>query len=123
MGGRLAEEVILGAAYEGSGGEGSDIHKATDLATLMEVQFGMGEALGYFRATTSADLDDLRRRIPAVRERVEMVLLKQWKRARAIVEEYAEIIELVASQLSARGRIEGAEVERLMPTKRQGASR
>ncbi|MGO7779245.1 AAA family ATPase [Rhizobium ruizarguesonis] len=123
LGGRLAEEVILGSAYEGSGGEGSDIHKATDLATLMEVQFGMGEALGYFRAITSADLDDLRRRIPAVRERVEMVLLKQWKRARAIVEEYAEIIELVASQLSARGRIEGAEVERLMPTKRQGASR
>ncbi|MGO8535938.1 ATP-dependent hydrolase, partial [Rhizobium ruizarguesonis] len=122
LGGRLAEEVILGSAYEGSGGEGSDIHKATDLATLMEVQLGMGESLGYFRASSSAELEELRRRIPAVRERVEKVLLKQWKRARAIVEEHAEVIEHVASQLGARGHLDGAEVEQMMSTKLQEAS-
>ena len=44
-GGRLAEEVILGSAFEESGGEGSGIHKAANLATVMEVQLGMGEAL------------------------------------------------------------------------------
>ncbi|MGO8595587.1 AAA family ATPase [Rhizobium ruizarguesonis] len=117
LGGRLAEEVILGSAFEGSGGEGSDIHKATDLATVMEVQLGMGESLGYFRASSSADLEELRRRIPAVRERVEKVLLKQWKRARTIVEEHVGVIELVASQLAAKGRLDGKEVEQMMSAK------
>ncbi|MGO6664805.1 AAA family ATPase [Rhizobium ruizarguesonis] len=117
LGGRLAEEVILGSAFEGSGGEGSDIQKATDLATVMEVQLGMGESLGYFRASSSADLEELRRRIPAVRERVEMVLLKQWKRARIIVEEHVGVIELVASQLAAKGRLDGKEVEQMMSAK------
>jgi SpoVK/Ycf46/Vps4 family AAA+-type ATPase len=122
LGGRLAEEVILGSAFEGSGGEGSDIHKATDLATIMEVQLGMGETLGYFQASSSADLEKLRRRIPAVRERVEKVLLKQWKRARAIVEEHAEVIESVASRLAATGRLEGAEVELMLSMKgREGS--
>ncbi|GAJ91911.1 AAA family ATPase [Agrobacterium rhizogenes] len=122
LGGRLAEEVILGSAYEGSGGEGSDIHHATDLATLMEVQLGMGETLGYFRASSSVELEELRRRVPAVRERVENVLLKQWKRARAIVEEHVDVIELVASQLAAKGRLDGAEVEQMLSTKRQETS-
>ncbi|CAK07423.1 MULTISPECIES: AAA family ATPase [Rhizobium] len=117
LGGRLAEEVILGSAFEGSGGEGSDIHKATDLATVMEVQLGMGESLGYFRASSSADLEELRRRIPAVRERVEKVLLKQWKRARTIVEEHVGVIELVASQLAAKGRLDGKDVEQMMSAK------
>ncbi|TAU83259.1 AAA family ATPase [Rhizobium leguminosarum] len=122
LGGRLAEEVILGSAFEGSGGEGSDIHKATDLATVMEVQLGMGESLGYFRARSSADLEELRRRIPAVRERVEKVLLKQWKRARAIVEEHVDVIELVASQLAVEGRLDGKEVEQMMKAKLHGRS-
>jgi cell division protease FtsH len=122
LGGRLAEEVILGSAYEGSGGEGSDIHRATDLATMIEVQLGMGESLGYFRGSSSAELEELRRRIPAVRERVENVLLKQWKRARAIVEEHVDVIELVASQLAAKGRLDGAEVEQMLSTKRQETS-
>ncbi|ARO23741.1 ATP-dependent hydrolase [Rhizobium sp. S9] len=122
LGGRLAEEVILGSAFEGSGGEGSDIHKATDLATVMEVQLGMGETLGYFQASSSADLEELRRRIPAVRERVEKVLLKQWKRARAIIEEHVDVIELVASQLAAKGHLDGKEVEQMMAAKLQERS-
>ncbi|MGO7367555.1 AAA family ATPase [Rhizobium ruizarguesonis] len=122
LGGRLAEEVILGSAFEGSGGEGSDIHKATDLATMMEVQLGMGESLGYFRASSSADLEELRRRIPAVRERVEQVLLKQWKRARAIVEEHIDVIELVAAQVADKGRLDGAEVEQMLSTNLQETS-
>ncbi|MFB2604660.1 ATP-dependent hydrolase, partial [Rhizobium phaseoli] len=78
-----------------------------------------GETLGYFQASSSADLDEIRRRIPAVRERVEKVLLKQWKRARAIVEEHADVIERVASHLAATGRLEGAEVERMLSMKGQ----
>lgn len=122
LGGRAAEEIILGSAFEGAGGEESDIHKATDLATLMDVQLGMGEALGYFRASSSADLEALRRLIPAVRERVEQVLQKQWKRARAIVERNVDVVEFLASQLAVRGHVDGAEVEQMMSTKLQEAS-
>jgi len=122
LGGRLAEEVILGSAFEGAGGEGSDFQKATDLATLMEVQFGMGEALGYFKASSSADLDAIRRQIPAVRERVEKVLLRQWKRARAIVEQHVDAVKLVASHLDAEGQLSGAKVEQMLSAKLQETS-
>ncbi|MBB3658411.1 DNA polymerase III delta prime subunit [Rhizobium sp. BK650] len=114
MGGRLAEEVILGSAFEGAGGEGSDLQKATDLATLMEVRFGMGEVLGYFSARSSSELEGIRRQVPSVRERVEKTLLKEWKRARAIVEKHEDIIGLLASRLEAVGRVDGREVESML---------
>jgi ATP-dependent Zn protease len=117
LGGRLAEEVILGSAFEGSGGEGSDIHKATDIATWMEVQLGMGEGLGYYSGNSSSELEAVRRSIPIVRERVEQVLLKQWKRARTIVDRHQSVIELLASQLKAEGRVDGAEVEKMLRVK------
>lgn len=114
LGGRLAEEVVLGTAFEGSGGDGSDLQKAADLATYIDVQLGMGDALGYFSATSTAELESLRRDVPSVRERVEKVLLKEWQRARAIVEKYEKIIERLAAKLEAEGRVTGAEVERMM---------
>ncbi|MDK4733953.1 AAA family ATPase [Rhizobium sp. CNPSo 3490] len=114
MGGRLAEEVILGSAFEGAGGDGSDLQKATDLATLMEVRFCMGEVLGYFSASSSAELEAVRRQVPSVRERVEKTLLKEWKRARAIVEKHEAFIGLLASRLEAVGRVDGREVDRML---------
>ncbi|ANL33945.1 hypothetical protein [Rhizobium phaseoli] len=49
LGGRAAEEVILGTAFDGAGAaEGSDLHRASDLATRLELQLGMGEGLAYF---------------------------------------------------------------------------
>ncbi|MBY5587696.1 AAA family ATPase [Rhizobium leguminosarum] len=119
LGGRLAEEVILGTAYEGAGGQGSDINKAADLATFMDVQLGMGEELGYFSATSPSELEGLRKRVPAVRERVERALLKQWQRARMIVEQHVEVIELIASELEATGRIGGQAVKTLLYKKRR----
>lgn len=43
--------------------------------------------------------------------------MKQWKRARTIVEEHVGVIELVASQLAAKGRLDGKEVEQMMSAK------
>ncbi len=122
LAGRLAEEVILGTAFEGSGGEGSDIQKATDIATFIDVQLAMLETLGYFSATSSADLEALRRDVPSVRERAEKVLLAQWKRARKIVEQCEEIIERLAEKLEAEGRVSGEEVEALMAAGRRSGS-
>ncbi|MET3858508.1 ATP-dependent Zn protease [Rhizobium sp. OAE497] len=122
LGGRLAEEVILGTAFEGSGGAGSDIQKATDLATFMDVQLAMGETVGYFSANSSADLEALRRDVASVRERVEKVLLKEWQRARAIVEQHEKIIVRLADKLELEGCASGIDVERMM-SRRGRASR
>ncbi|WP_438748250.1 AAA family ATPase [Pararhizobium sp. O133] len=114
LGGRLAEEVILGSACKGSGGEGSDIHKATDIATWMDVQLGMGEGLVYYSGSSSAELEAVRRQVPIVRERVEQVLLRQWKRAKGIVERHANVIELLATQLEVMGCVDGRVVETML---------
>ncbi|WP_080724937.1 M41 family metallopeptidase [Neorhizobium galegae] len=61
LGGRAAEEVILGTMHDGSGGVmGSDLQRATDLATYMLAALGMGDGLSYSNASDSRELEKLR---------------------------------------------------------------
>jgi SpoVK/Ycf46/Vps4 family AAA+-type ATPase len=115
LAGRAAEEELLGNAFMGAGGpEGSDLHRATDLATEMEVLFGMGEGISYFEASTSAQRDRLRRGNPEVAGRVERVLVRELLRSREIVRRHRRAIEEVAAALEKTGHVEGADVARIL---------
>lgn len=115
LGGRAAEEEVLGTAYEGAGGsEGSDLHVACDLATMMEIQFGMGEGLSYLNVTSIEQRDRIRRENPEVAARVERVLVREMKRSREIVRRNRAALEEVAAALERDGLVEGEQVRWLL---------
>ncbi|WP_368517306.1 AAA family ATPase [Rhizobium sp.] len=115
LAGRAAEEELLENAFIGAGGpEGSDLHRATDLATEMEVLFGMGEGVSYFEASTSTGRDRLRRSNPEVAARVERVLVRELQRSRDIVRRHRRAIEELAGALENTGHVDGADVARIL---------
>ena len=119
LGGRAAEEEIIATAYRGAGGgEGSDLHRATDLVTFMEIQLGMGEGISYLDAKSAADRDRIRRSSPVIAARVERVLAREMTRSREIVRGYRHAVEAVAEALEKRGQVANDEVARLLSGER-----
>ncbi|MGV1915612.1 hypothetical protein [Rhizobium sp. 22-785-1] len=115
LAGRAAEEVVIGSAFDGAGdAEGCDLHKASDLATRMEVQLGMGEGLGYFNLTSVEQRDRFRRSNPGVAARVERVLGREMERSREIVTHFQSAIERIADILVEKATIEGEEVRAII---------
>ena len=115
LAGRAAEEVILGTAFDGAGdAEGCDLHKASDLATRMEVQLGMGEGLGYFNLTSIEQRDRFRQSNPGVAARVERVLGREMERSREIMTRFRSAIEKIADILVDKANIEGEEVRAII---------
>lgn len=115
LAGRAAEEVILGTAFEGAGAaEGADLHKASDLATRMELQLGMGEGLAYFNLKSADQRDRVRQNNPAVAARVERLLAKEMERSREIVTRFRAAVERIADVLVEKAIIEGDEVRRII---------
>ncbi|CCM75332.1 hypothetical protein BN77_2475 [Rhizobium mesoamericanum STM3625] len=106
---------MLGTAFAGAGGfDGSGLHRATDIATVLEVSLGMGEGLSYFDASTPVLRDRLRRINPEIAARVERVLVREMERCREIVRHRRRAIELLADALEKRGHVEGEEVSRIL---------
>ncbi|TWF58202.1 AAA family ATPase [Neorhizobium alkalisoli] len=115
LGGRAAEEVILGTAFEGAGaGEGADLHKASDLATRLEVQLGMGESLAYFNLKSPEQRDGLRQANHVVAARVERLLAQEMERSREIVGKFRAAVEQIADILVEKALIDGDEVRRIV---------
>jgi len=94
LGGRAAEEVVLNTAFEGAGAaEGADLHKASNLATRMELQLGMGEGLAYFNLKSVDQRDRVRQNNPVVAARVERLLAREMERSRQIVTRFRAAVE------------------------------
>lgn len=110
LGGMAAEEVILGDVFDGSGGvAGSDLQRASDLATVMLASLGLG-SLQYCDVSTPKELDELRRSDPILRRRVEWLLEAQLLRAAAIIERRRPEVEKAAQALAECGVVWGCEV-------------
>jgi len=115
LAGRAAEEELLGTAYEGAGGvEGSDLHSATDIATAMEIAYGMGQSLVFFGAMTPKERTRVLLNNEDIAERVEKLLAREMSRSRDIVRTHRQIIEEVANILDEQGYLPGkAVIEKL----------
>lgn len=115
LGGRAAEEIVLSTAFDGAGaGEGADFHKASDLATRIELQFGMGEGLAYFNLKSVEQRDRVRQNNPVVTARVERLLAREMERSREIVTGFRVAVERIADILVEEAIIEGEEVRRII---------
>jgi len=119
LGGMAAEDVLLGSFTTGSGGgKGSDLQRSADLATRMQVQFGMGDALGHLHATTSEQLDALRRSNTLIFTRVERLLGQQMERARAILDANRTALEKIADEACVEGTVSGDRVDKHLASSR-----
>jgi cell division protease FtsH len=115
LAGIAAEKVVIGSVTDGAGATtGSDLAVATDLATLMVAEFGMGGSLRYLHTAGVAERQQLRRRNRDVDREVSSMLAVQLARAEAIVRERLDAVEAVARLLDEKGFLAGDEVETLV---------
>jgi cell division protease FtsH len=115
LAGRAAEEEVLGQAYEGAGAvEGADLHVATDFATLLELQLGMGEGVAHYNLRTIAERDAIRRKNPEFAERVERLLFREMARSRDIIRRFRPSVEQIADILVKEASVTGEDVRRIL---------
>ncbi|WP_028748309.1 AAA family ATPase [Rhizobium mesoamericanum] len=114
LAGRAAEQVILSEAYNGSGGaEGSDLHRAADIATVLVGGHGL-YGLGYTRISRSRDLDQLRAEDPVLRRRVERLLAEELARAEEIIRERRDDVKRIAEALLRSEVLSGSATSRIL---------
>lgn len=115
LAGNAAECIVFRTATSGSGGsDDADLAVAADLATLMVVQYGMGEELRYLRASSLAERERLRRSMPHVEREVSRILARQQERARAILGSNRTTLEGLAHRLDTEGFLDGEEVRKTL---------
>ncbi|RDJ10130.1 ATPase [Rhizobium phaseoli] len=111
LGGLASERIILGESFDGSGGGGdSDLHRATNLATIMAVSLGMGGVLSYTHASSSEELANLRREDAELRRRVERLLSEALDRASEIISRRRDDVERLVRILCEREVVTGDEL-------------
>ncbi|MDX0333403.1 AAA family ATPase [Sinorhizobium meliloti] len=115
LGGTAAEEVLFGARSAGAGGgRGSDLHKATSIATRMVCSYGMGRGLSFLVEDDHPGLG-WSGGIPAMaRREIDGILAEQLSRAKAIVRSNLGAVQALAGQLLEREILEPEDVEAIV---------
>jgi cell division protease FtsH len=111
LGGRAAEEIIFGEITTGAGGgNGSDLHTVTRYARAMVTRYGMSDRLGPMIFGQKEEMVFLGREISEQRdyseavaqiidEEVKLIVDEAYERAKAILTENRDKLELVAVRL------------------------
>jgi cell division protease FtsH len=125
LGGRVAEEIFLGRIGSGAA---DDIKRVTSLARTMVTRLGMSEKLGpvaYEESTEQVFLgrDYSRRQLHSektlqeIDAEVSRIIGEQLLRARDILNQHAEKVEIMAAALLERETLDKEEVELIMQGK------
>ncbi len=121
LGGRAAEELIYG---EVSTGAQNDLEQATEIARAMVMDYGMSEKLGpqTFRRRESLFLDPTWRHREDISEEtarvidaeVAKIINESYERAKKVLSERRERLELLARTLLEKETLEGEELQKLL---------
>ncbi len=122
MGGRVAEELVLGQQTTGAG---NDIERATDLARRMVCEWGMSEVLGPITFGKKEEAIFLGREIGQNRDYSEQtaqtidrevrdIVERNYRRAREMVSSKIQTLHDLAQALLEFETIDGEDVERIM---------
>jgi ATP-dependent Zn protease len=115
LGGIAAEEVILGErSAGGGGGRGSDLHTATLSALAFEASYGLGEGFTYLAGDDEEELLSVLKLDRFLHERVDKVLLEQFRRAKKLIERERLEVERLAEALLAKGILTAVEVREIV---------
>lgn len=126
MAGRIAEEVVTEDISSGASG---DIQQATHLAKSMVMHWGMSEKLGMVQYGESQEYVFLGRDMMRSKEysestaqqidnEVRQIIDEGYQRAKALLTEHREKLEVIARALLEYETLEGSQVEEIMRTGR-----
>ncbi len=126
MGGRIAEEVFMAQMTTGAS---NDFEQATEMAQNMVSRWGMSDAMGprvYGENTSEVflgrEMASHRNVSPVTAEKVEQeisrIINEQYARARAIIEENRDKIEVMATALLEWETLDSQQVDEIMQGKR-----
>ncbi|WP_245444130.1 hypothetical protein [Microvirga sp. KLBC 81] len=111
LAGLAAEEIVLGTRGDGSGGsDGSDLQRATALATALEASLGLGDGLAYLSPNDDAELLRRLRADPSLRSAVERTLSECLGRARAMLGARRSALGNLSDHLVVRARASLEEI-------------
>jgi cell division protease FtsH len=124
MAGRIAEQLISDDVSSGAAG---DIQQATQMARAMVTQWGMSEKLGMVQYGDSPEYvflgrdmirhkDYSERTAQEIDEEVKRIINEQYERARALILQHRDKLELIANCLLEYETLEGAQVEEIVRT-------
>ncbi|MBI2460653.1 MAG: hypothetical protein HYV61_03920, partial [Candidatus Rokubacteria bacterium] len=122
LGGRAAEEVVLGQQTTGAG---DDLEKATEMARKMVCEWGMSEKLGpltfgkreehiFLGREVARQQDYSEETAVLIDNEVKRIVLDCAMRARAIVEENLEKLHRLARALLEHESLDGEELARII---------
>jgi len=125
MGGRAAEEIVLGSITTGAG---NDLERATEIARKMVCEWGMSEKLGpltYGRKdemvflgrdfVQSKDFSDTTAQV--IDQEVRRIVSECHERARSIIQANRETLERLAAALLKKEVLDGPEIEDIIQGK------
>jgi ATP-dependent Zn protease len=114
LAGRVGEEMILGAAGHGAGGEaGSDLQRASTMAAAMAGSVGLAGPTPLVYLGPAKDAHEFIS-FDAIRGAVNVELEKAAASCRELLERNRDAVEQVANHLSEFKRIDGAKVARIL---------
>lgn len=114
MAGMAAEREVIGQTYDGVGGAmGSDLQRATDIATVMVGCLGMGSLL-YNAASTPEELAELRKSDSLLRRRVERLLTAELERSISIIRRRRPDLEALTGTILEKQIVSGDFVMKLL---------
>lgn len=108
FGGRVAEDIIFNEITTGAS---NDIERATDLAKVMVIKYGMS-SLGPINFDDKYISEDLSSKIDT---EVEKIISKAYNNAEKIIKENLEILHTCAKLLLENEKISGAQFRELFP--------
>jgi cell division protease FtsH len=122
LGGRIAEEIMLGQITTGAG---NDLERATEMARAMVCEWGMSDAMGPLTFGKKEEQIFLGREIAQrsdysedtalrIDQEVKRIVTENYQRSLAILEEYKERVQKLADALLAREVLDGDQVKRIV---------
>lgn len=115
LGGTVAELVVLGDRADGAGGAPhSDLVVATDVATRVERQLGLGVGLSTELGYGDRPLERLRSGDPELRHLVELRLKTQFSHVKRLLTGKLYQLHVLVNTLLAKGSVDGDEVRSII---------
>jgi cell division protease FtsH len=122
LGGRIAEEIMLGQITTGAG---NDLERGTEMARSMVCEWGMSDAMGPLTFGKKEEQIFLGREIAQrsdysedtalrIDQEVKRIVTENYERALAILQENRERLQKLADELLAREVLDGDQVKRIV---------
>ncbi|OAI85848.1 ATPase [Rhizobium sp. GHKF11] len=119
LGGIAAEEILFGEYGNGAGGDPTaDLNRATDLATMMETRWGLGNKMSVEPGDSPRELSAHRRRYKGLHKTVEATLQTEFRRAKSLLEEHRSALLDLHAQLLREGSLSARRVRSVVESNR-----